>query len=145
MRRILGIVWLVALVCGAVSAQKTAKPVPVFTIHGPTIVAFYPHYTKEEQEEIEKGEGDAAVMEDFSFYAAEANKHLKDAGIDFLTKEARSFKVRVGTRVYFFPGGKVNIGYYLIAPGKKPQVEYGVKTDTDLLEVARKYFGKPIP
>ena len=139
------IVGFLALLAGLASAQETAKPIPVFAIHGPTIVAFYPHYSKEEQEEIEKGEGDAAVMEDFSFYAAEVNKRLKDAGIDFLTEETRSFKVRVGTRVYFFPGGKVNIGYYFIAPGKKPHVEYGVMTDTGLLEVARKYFGKAIP
>jgi len=142
MRRILGIAWLVALWCGAGSAQNAAKPVPVFTIHSPTIVAFYPHFT---QEDIDKGEGEAAAMDDFGFYASEVGKRLKDAGIDFLPEEARSFKVRVGTKVHFFPGGKVDIGYYFIAPGKKPHVEYGVMTDTGLLEVARKYFGKPIP
>lgn len=142
MRRIGFILGIVALLAGPVSAQKSAKPIPVFTIHGPTIVAFYPHFS---QEKIDKGEGDAAVMDDFGHYAAESNKRLRDAGIDFRAEEARSFKVRVGTKVYFFPGGKIDIGYYFIAPGKKPQVEYGVMTDTDLLEVARKYFDKPIP
>jgi hypothetical protein len=32
-------------------------------------------------------------------------------------------------------------GYYLVAYGKKPQIEYGVMTDTDLLDLAKQYFG----
>src|ERR1035437_1291172 len=96
MKRIIWIFLLVAVWAGTGNAQKTTKPVPVFVIHQPTIIAFYPHYT---QDELDKGEGDAAAMDDFSFYAYKAEKRLHKAGIDFLTKEARSFKVRVGTKV----------------------------------------------
>jgi hypothetical protein len=32
-------------------------------------------------------------------------------------------------------------GYYFIAHGKKPHVEYGVMTDADLLAAAKQYFG----
>jgi hypothetical protein len=36
---------------------------------------------------------------------------------------------------------KIGVGYFFIAPGKEPHVEYGVMTDADLLDAARKYFG----
>jgi hypothetical protein len=37
--------------------------------------------------------------------------------------------------------GPVKVGYYFIAPGKKPRIEYGVVTDIDLLQIATEYFG----
>lgn len=40
-----------------------------------------------------------------------------------------------------FTPTKEKVGYYLISPGKKPRIEYGVMTDTDLLQVAKDYFG----
>jgi len=30
---------------------------------------------------------------------------------------------------------------YLIVPGKKPRIEYGLITDIDLLQVANEHFG----
>jgi hypothetical protein len=137
MKRIVWIFLFVAVWAGTGNAQKTTKPVPVFVIHQPTIIAFYPHYT---QDELDKGEGDAAAMDDFSFYAYKADKRLHKAEIDFRFVEARSFKVRVETKVHYFQGGKIDIGYYFIAPGKEPHVEYGVMTDEDLFDAARKYF-----
>jgi hypothetical protein len=120
------------------NAQKATKPVPVFVIHQPTIIAFYPHFT---QDELDKGEGDAAAMDDFSFYASKAEKRLHKAEINFLPVETHSFRVRVGTKVQYFQGGKISIGYYFIAPGKEPHIEYGVMTDEDIYYAARKYFG----
>jgi len=57
----------------------------------------------------------------------------------------RSFQTRTGAKVRTFQTGKAGVGYYFIAPGKEPHVEYGVMTDEDLLVVARKYFGVVIP
>jgi len=137
MKRIVWVFLFVAVCAGIGNTQNTTKPALVFVIHGPTIVAFYPHFS---QKEIDNGEGDAAAMDDFGFYASQVAGRLKKAGIEFLPKETRSFKVRVGARVRHFPGGKIDIGYYFIAPGKEPHVEYGVMTDIDLLDAARKYF-----
>jgi len=33
------------------------------------------------------------------------------------------------------------VGYYYIAPGRKPRLEYGVATDLDILQIASDYFG----
>jgi len=35
----------------------------------------------------------------------------------------------------------VKVGYYYIAPGRKPRLEYGVATDLDILQIASDYFG----
>jgi hypothetical protein len=37
--------------------------------------------------------------------------------------------MRVGAKVTTFRPGDVKVGYYYIAPGKKPRIEYGVATD----------------
>ena len=64
-------------------------------------------------------------------------------GIELRELYTGSFRVRVGKAVSRFRAGKGNVGYYLIVPGKKPRVEYGVMTDADLLRVATEYFGEP--
>jgi hypothetical protein len=53
--------------------------------------------------------------------------------------------VKNGGVVHTFKSGKVGVGYYFIAPGKQPQVEYGVHDDQDILDIARRYFQVPIP
>jgi hypothetical protein len=48
--------------------------------------------------------------------------------------------LHVGKRLITFRPAK-GVGYYLVEPGKKPRIEYGVMTDADLLRVANEYFG----
>ncbi|MGD0097023.1 MAG: hypothetical protein ABSB60_11040 [Terracidiphilus sp.] len=131
-------VWL----AGIGQAQNNPGHEPVFKIHGPTIIAFYPHVS---QKDLDSGEGDAEAIDDFGFYASQVEKRLEKAGVGFFVEETRSFKVRVQGKVNAFRVGKISIGYYFITPGKEPHVEYGVMTDEDLVGVAREYFGKRIP
>lgn len=57
---------------------------------------------------------------------------------------ARSFPVlHLSKRDIAFRSEPDAVGYYLIAPDKKPQIEYGVMTDADLLQLAKRYFGLP--
>lgn len=142
MRRIGSILLFVAGVAGIGLAQKSAKPLPVFEIHGPTVIAFYPQIS---QEEMDKGGDAATAMDDFQSYLGPADKRLKAAGIELRVEEARSFRVRIAGKLHTHRGGKIDIGYYFIAPGKAPHVEYGVMTDADLVVAAGKYFGKAIP
>ncbi|HET9099536.1 MAG TPA: hypothetical protein VFN62_04030 [Acidobacteriaceae bacterium] len=64
--------------------------------------------------------------------------------MDFHEVFAHSFRVRLGSKTIGFHPGKVDVGYYLVIPGKRPCVEYGVMSDTDLLQVAHKYFGQAL-
>jgi hypothetical protein len=60
-------------------------------------------------------------------------------GIHLLVSSARSFEIRAGSiRTTIRP--KIDVGYCFIAPNKKLLIEYGVHTDSELLEIARKYF-----
>jgi hypothetical protein len=51
-----------------------------------------------------------------------------------------SFRVRRAGSVIVFRPKKGRIGYYFVAPGKKPRIEYGLNTDVGLFEIARDYF-----
>ena len=71
-------------------------------------------------------------------------RSLNEMNIDFKELYVRSFRIHIsGTDVVFRPKSDA-VGYYLIAPGKKPRIEYGVMTDSDLLVAAKRYFGLPV-
>ena len=135
--------WLfsVALVC-VLSVQVplvAAEKQPVVVVAGPTIVAFFP-VTKTE---LQKGADTNEALADFQVYAKQVREPLKKTGIEFQEVYAQSFRVRIGQEATVFRPAKGNVGYYLIVPGRKPRIEYGVMTNTDLLQVANEYFATP--
>ena len=120
-----------------VSLVVAAEKQPVVVVAGPTIVAFFPVTKTELQKDADTNE----ALADFQFYAKLVREPLKKTGIEFQEVYAQSFRVRVGQEATVFRPAKGNVGYYLIVPGKKPRIEYGVMTNTDLLQVANEYFG----
>jgi hypothetical protein len=134
--------WLfgVALVCVLslpVSLVVAAEKQPIVVVAAPTIVAFFPVTKTELQKDADTNE----ALADFQFYAKQAREPLKKTGIEFQEVYAQSFRVRIGQEATVFRPAKGNAGYYLIVPGKKPRIEYGVMTSADLLQVANEYFG----
>lgn len=129
----------VALVCvlSKVSLVVAAEKQPVVVVAGPTIVAFFPVTKTELQKDADTSE----ALADFQFYAKQVREPLKKTGIEFKEVYAQFFRVRIGQEATVFRPAKGNVGYYLIVPGKKPRIEYGVMTNTDLLQVANEYFG----
>ena len=83
------------------------------------------------------------ALADFQLYATNVREPLRKEGIEFHELYAHSFRLRLGNKVTTFRPVKVDVGYYLVAPGKKPGIEYGVMTDADLLKLANEYFGPP--
>lgn len=131
-------VFVLATVSCAIGNSQTAERLPqTFVIHKRTIVAFFPRVT---QADLDSDEDTNEALSDFQFYSGSVRASLQKAGIDFLDADSPSFRVRIGTKIQTFHAGKVLIGYYFTAPGRLPHVEYGVRTDTDLLDAARKYF-----
>jgi len=126
---------LAGLLCGTLTVAGTKQP--TIDIRQPTIVAFFPPVT---QEELNDGETNEALS-DFKHYAALVRQTLQTAGIRFEEVYERSFRMRLGGRLATFRPAKGKIGYYLVAPEKKPRIEYGVMTDSDLLGIAKEYFG----
>ena len=134
--------WLfsVALVCVLTlraSLVVAAEKQPVVVVAGPTIVAFFPVTKAELQKDTDTNE----ALADFQFYTKRVREPLRKKGIDLQEIYAQSLRVRIGQQATVFRPTKGNAGYYLIVPGKKPRIEYGIMTDTDLVQVANEYFG----
>jgi len=141
--RVIAAAVALVLTIGAASIRATSapkSPPPSFQIRKPTIIAFFPPVN---YDDIDDDTADA--LDDFQYYADEARGSLKRAGVDFEETYTRSFTVRVDNKTIVLRTRKEDIGYYFIAPGKKPHIEYGVMTDDDILDEAHDYFGVPIP
>jgi hypothetical protein len=110
-------------------------------VQGPSIVAFFAPVT---QAELDKDPDGTEELADFSYYTAQFQARLGKTPIAFTTLYTESFRVKVGQESTVFRPDKVKVGYYLIAPNKRPRIEYGVRTDDDLAQIARQYFGIPI-
>jgi len=131
---------LLLLACGT-AATGQQKSVPTFVIDRPTLIAFFRPVS---DEEMDKNPDINEALGDFQLYASRVNRPLRNAGIAFEVASAVKFRVKDGGAVRIFNTGKIGVGYYFVAPGKQPHVEYGVETDPDILEAARKYFQIPI-
>jgi hypothetical protein len=128
---------LLLLMAFGSGAGQTASEIPTYTIEGPTVIAFFRPVT---DAELEKDPETNEVLSDFQLYASQAAPRMKRAGIDFEVVSAVRFRLKYGGVVHTFTAGKIGVGYYFATPGKKPRVEYGVHDDSDLVEIARKYF-----
>lgn len=140
MKRLVRLVQFIAgwsLLSTLAVAGESAKQ-PVIDIRGPTVIAFFPPVT---QAELEKDPDTNEALADFQVYARKVREPLRKAGIAFHELYAHSFRIRMGMKLTTFRPGKIEVGYYLVAPGKEARVEHGVLTDVDILEVANEYFG----
>jgi hypothetical protein len=123
---------LPALLC----AQTPPDSSPVYALRRATVLAFF--VGADHAPEIDSNGNE--TLSDFQLYAYQAKGPLKRMGIDLLDTIAPVFRVRLAAKeTTLRPTQKV--GYYFLAPGKEPRVEYGVRTDDQLIDIAREYFG----
>jgi hypothetical protein len=133
----LGILLVLAFASSSVSgAAPDYKVPPQFPVQRPMIVAFFP-VTAAELKDVYTNE----ALSDFQFYVSRVDKPLHKVGVTLHRVYAQSFKIQILTGIQVFQPEEGNCGYYFIAPGKKPKVEYGVMTDADLYQEAAAYFG----
>jgi hypothetical protein len=112
---------------------------PIIVVTGPTVIAFF-------GQPSETGLMTGArykASSNFHLHAAHARKAFTNLGIAFHELYTDSFGLRTGNLLLIFHPGKAGGGYYLIAPGLKPCIEYGILSDADLLQLAKRYFGQP--
>jgi carboxypeptidase family protein len=106
----------------------------VILVRKPTIVAFFAPLT--DANDADQNE----ALADFQYYARQVQVRLRARGIEFHELYADTIRIRAGRKTITFRPEKEAAGYYLVAPGKKARVSYGVMTDHDLLELATSYF-----
>ena len=117
------------------AAQETA--IPTFVVEKPTVIAFFAHMT---DSELEKNPETNEALSDFQLYVSKAGPRLKAAGVDLQVANSDRFRIKTGPAIRIFKAGKINVGYYFVAPEKPPRIEYGVMTDDDILATAGQYF-----
>jgi hypothetical protein len=135
--RLLG--WIITLsvlvvLCWSIGAAPNER---VVVVNRPTVVAFFPPVT---ETELSKDPDTNESLADFQYYAARTREQLHEAGVDFEEIYAASFGVKCGAKTTTFHPQKTKVGYYFVAPGKSPRIEYGVMTDSDVLRIAKEYF-----
>lgn len=122
-----------------VSSATAADKTPRILVNRPMIVAFFSPNSNAADADADEARAD------FQLYAKQVHDPLSKRGIELREVYAIGFTVVNGKSVTSFRPTKAQVGYYLIAPGHKPRVEYGVMTDSDLLQIADKYFGTRSP
>jgi hypothetical protein len=129
--------FLILLYAGVLGHAATAdwRAPPVFSVAGPTIVAFFP-LTDAELKSDDTNE----ALGDFQYYVGQVEKPLQRRGIKLYQSYAASFQLKLETGTEAFTPKDRGCGYYFVAPGQKPHIEYGVMTGDDLLHEARKYL-----
>jgi hypothetical protein len=137
MKRLSTAIACVAL-CFLKAAPGAAEKQPVIVVRGPTVVAFFEPVPNAQ---LEKDPDASEALADFQLYARNVREPFRKAGIEFHELYAHSFQLREGKRLTTFRPAKLKVGYYFLAPGRKPRIEYGVMTDTDILQLAYEYFG----
>jgi hypothetical protein len=112
-----------------------------FEIRQPTVLAFFPPVT---EKDLDDDPDTNTALSDFQFYVAQVRSPLLKAGVNLEEVYAHSFLIQLGDKTILARPGNGGVGYYFIAPGKKPHVENGVLTSDDILHFAHEYFGIPL-
>lgn len=138
MRRIAFLlVWLPVILAVNPVFGKAADKAQVFEVDRPTVIAFFPSAAKS----TKKAGSANDSLADFQLYTSSARQPLQSGGVDLQVVYEREFRVIVDGRTTTFKPSKSETGYYYVAPGKKPRIEFGVMNDTDIVRVAHEYFG----
>ncbi len=135
-RRVWRAVSVVLAFCVMASGTGPAKQQTRFVITGPTLISFFLDYTDKEV----LADGDEA-LNDFVFYLPYAEEKLLKAGVQVhAVFKVKSFAVKMGSRWRTVQPQGQAVGYYFIAPGREPRVEFGVEDTESILDFAREYF-----
>jgi hypothetical protein len=127
-------VWLAF--CVTVRVAAAAEQQTRFVITGPTLISFFLDYTDDEI----LADGGNEALSDFDFYLPAAEDQLKEAGVQVhAVFKVKSFQVKMGSR-WRTVKPRETVGYYFIAPGREPRLEFGVEDTESIVDFARGYF-----
>lgn len=124
------------------SASDVNAGKDVVSVTGPTLIGFFPEVS---QKDVDADQDLAEVLSDFQYHLGGAREHLERKGVsvyELYTTEIRIHESGEG-QIFVPDKERGDLGFYLVSPGKEPQVMYGVMTDVDLLIQAHHYFGFP--
>ena len=107
-----------------------------FVITKPTLISFFLDYTDKEI----AADGGNESLSDFVYYLPQAEDKLRAAGVQvYSVFKVKSFQVKVSGQ-WRTVRPRVTVGYYFIAPGREPKIEFGVQDTEAIMDLAREYF-----
>jgi hypothetical protein len=102
------------------------------------LISFFLDYTDAQVEAGEEGINEA--LSDFLFYLPAVEDKLTRAGVEVhAVFKVKSFQVKLGSR-WQTVRPKTGVGYYFIAPGRQPHIEFNVSDTDSILGDAGEYF-----
>ena len=125
----------------AAPLDATTPDTATVVVTGPTLVAFFPANT---QARVDADSGDfATAADDFMYYLGNAQDSLTARGVKVEVRIADTLKFESTGHIWRWtpPRDSSEIGYYLTAPGRLPQVLYGVQVTEDLIDAAATHLG----
>jgi len=137
---------LLPLACRGAPAPAPAGPSPAdsaaVVVAGPTVVGFFPPVTEAQTAADEELN---ALLDDFGWHLSAATVSLRARGYQVEVRFTDTLYFREGTRRWrFVPPDTARIGYYLVAPGRAPDVLYQIHTDEELVERGTAYLRGPL-
>lgn len=117
----------------ALSAADAVPDSAWVDVNGLTLVGFYPMVTNEQ---LERDEDLATVLDDFSYHLGTATDSLTARGVRVHLRGGDTLWLRTGADQWRFirPGDSADVGYVFADTLRRRVVLYGVRTYVDLIE-----------
>lgn len=115
-------------------------PAPERDIVGPTVIAFYPlvgMYGASGQDSLK-------AFTDLDDKISGAGRALDSLGVRFYFQYSDTVKYRAGNvaEVWHSPSDSLKVGYLFLAPGRAPDVQYGMRSNADLIRRTRDWLSR---
>lgn len=147
-----GLIMILVILAGAVrpggaAAQErpAPDPLPVVTVAGPTVIAFW--LVPAADSVLDADPDLASALDDQQYYWSRSRAPLEAAGIAALHQPGRAFRLREPGRSWLFTADpdSAATGYLIVRPGYQPRVLYRRHFADDLIAAMRALVGVPVP
>lgn len=131
--------WLSVILTGALAAQGPSRSERI-VLRGPTVIAFFA-VTQAEVDD-DSSSNIATVLDDFTWYLPKVEPVLRTHSVSLVESYRDTIHIVAprGPLLRIVPRDSVRVGYIFWRAGREPLITLGVRTDMDLICLARKYF-----
>ena len=135
---------LLAAGCGGRMSAPAPVPLPVtadtgvVSIEGPTLIAFCPPPTTATLADS----AEVRRLEEFRTGVGRVRQPFERAGVKVYEQytDTLAIRERAGGLQIYVPDRADGIGYYLVAPGRSPEILQGLQSETSLRDAVWRYF-----
>ncbi len=126
---------------GCSSPGEETSEIPVVTIGGPTVIAFWRQ--PESDSELASDPAFATALDDIQYYGVESRQRLAELDITYLNQPGVRFLLRssYGERLFAAAPDSSDVGYVMVTPQLDYEILYRVRYPDGLLREAAGFLG----